>query len=220
MTPWTRTLEMTPYLVAFGLFLLGLLCIAVEVFVIPGFGFVGILGGLILVGDVVYTWLTVGPLAGGIVLILSVASTAAGVWIMMYTRVGKKFRHQTNLGGAASAVSVGREDLVDREGVADTHLRPAGVALVGDDLARVGPLRGPQVEGAHRAADLLRHPLLAGALGQTAVGQGQEEAQGEQRGEDRGGGQPRAQVEPFQHGVPSGLAARGAAACIDSNTLK
>jgi membrane-bound serine protease (ClpP class) len=121
---------MTPYLVTFGLFILGLACIAVELLIIPGFGFVGILGGAILLGDVIYAWMTIGPLTGGLVLILSLGSAAAGVWIVMHTRIGRRLRHQSSLAGSASAVSVGREHLVGREGVAASHLRPSGVALV------------------------------------------------------------------------------------------
>lgn len=123
-------MDSAPYLVTFGLFLAGLLCVIVEVFVIPGFGFVGILGALILLGDAIYAWLTIGPLAGVIVGFLALVSSGAGLYIMMFTRVGRRFRLAGDLKDSHSSVSVGRANLVGREGVADTHLRPAGVALV------------------------------------------------------------------------------------------
>jgi membrane-bound serine protease (ClpP class) len=56
---------------------------------------------------------------------------------MMNTRLGKRFKLEKNLKGSASAVSVGREDLVGREGVAATTLRPSGVALVDDERVDV-----------------------------------------------------------------------------------
>ena len=124
-------------LLAFGLFLAGFACVAVEVFVIPGFGFIGILGAVILVGDIVYAWITLGPIAGIVILAASLGCTLASVWIMMNTRVGKRFKLEKNLKGSASAVSVGREDLVGREGVAVTTLRPAGVALIDDERVDV-----------------------------------------------------------------------------------
>lgn len=129
--------SMPALLLAFGLFLAGFACVAVEVFVIPGFGFIGILGGIILLGDILYTWLTLGPIAGIVVLAASLGCTVASVWIMMNTRVGRRFKLEKNLKGSASAVSVGREDLVGREGVAVTTLRPAGVALVDDERVDV-----------------------------------------------------------------------------------
>jgi membrane-bound serine protease (ClpP class) len=124
-------------LLAFGLFLAGFACVAVEVFVIPGFGFIGILGAIILVGDIVYAWLTLGPVAGLVILAASLGCTVASVWVMMNTRLGKRFKLEKNLKGSASAVSVGREDLVGREGVAATTLRPSGVALVDDERVDV-----------------------------------------------------------------------------------
>ena len=102
-----------------------------------GFGFIGILGAVILVGDIVYAWITLGPIAGIVILAASLGCTLASVWIMMNTRVGKRFKLEKNLKGSASAVSVGREDLVGREGVAVTTLRPAGVALIDDERVDV-----------------------------------------------------------------------------------
>ena len=131
-------MESVPALfLAFGLFLAGFACVAVEVFVIPGFGFIGILGAILLIGDIVYTWITFGPLAGLVVLAASLGCSVASVWIMMNTRVGRRFRLEWNLKGSASAVSVGREALVGREGVAMTTLRPSGAALIDDERVDV-----------------------------------------------------------------------------------
>ena len=146
-----------PYLITFGLFLLGLVCVIVEVFVIPGFGFVGILGVLILLGDSIYAWVTIGPAAGGIVLLLAIASSAAGLYTMLFTRVGTRFRLAGDLKSSQSSVSVGRSALVGRRGVAETHLRPAGVAMVdgervdvtteGEYVARGTPIRVIAAQG-------------------------------------------------------------------------
>lgn len=124
-------------LLAFGLFFAGFACVAVEVFVIPGFGFVGILGGVILIADIVYAWIYLGPLGGLVILVASLGCTVASVWVMMNTRVGKSFRLEKNLKGSASAVSVGREDLLGREGTAISTLRPSGVALIGEERVDV-----------------------------------------------------------------------------------
>lgn len=124
-------------LLAFGLFLAGFACVAVEVFIIPGFGFIGILGGVILVVDIVYAWIALGPVAGIVVLAASLGCTIASVWLMMNTRLGKRFRLEKSLKGAASSVSVGREELVGRTGVALSPLRPSGVALIDEERVDV-----------------------------------------------------------------------------------
>jgi membrane-bound serine protease (ClpP class) len=125
--------NLSSIVLAFGLFLAGFACVAVEVFVIPGFGFVGILGGVLLIADIVYAWIYLGPMGGLVVLVASLGCTIASVWVMMNTRVGKRFRLERNLKGSASAVSVGREELVGRTGVALSPLRPSGVALIGEE---------------------------------------------------------------------------------------
>jgi membrane-bound serine protease (ClpP class) len=126
-------LELTPYLVTLGLFLLGLLCVAVEVFVIPGFGFIGVAGGGVLLASVVYSWLTIGPVAGIVVLVLSAALTGGAIWAMMFTRMGRRFRLGGDLKDSRSAVSVGRDALVGREAVTATYMRPSGVIVVDDE---------------------------------------------------------------------------------------
>jgi membrane-bound serine protease (ClpP class) len=118
---------------AFGIFLVGFACMAVEIFLIPGFGFVGILGAVILVSDVVYAWATIGPVAGLVVLTASLVCTLGSVWLVMRTRLGRRFRLERNLGDARSGASVGREALVGASGVALTNLRPSGVALIGGE---------------------------------------------------------------------------------------
>ncbi len=119
------------------------MCLVVEAFVIPGFGLVGILGIVVLVGDAVYAWLTIGPLAGAVVLLLAATSGGAGVYLVMHTRLGKRFRLASDLSDSRSAVSVGREGLVGAQGEAVTTLRPAGVVLI--DGQRVDATTGGEL---------------------------------------------------------------------------
>lgn len=120
--------------------LLGLLAIAAEVFVLPGFGVAGIvgigmLGAAILLsmlgpaptpGDVAQA---LGALAAAVVVTLSVAYA----WIRKLP-TSKRFRGlllQDRMHSSAGYISsVSRTELIGEAGVALTALRPAGMAEV------------------------------------------------------------------------------------------
>jgi membrane-bound serine protease (ClpP class) len=122
---------------------LGILFLGIEVFLIPGHGFTGILG-VLLVGTSALMAL-VGPspnamdlLNAGAVLAASLVITGAVTYAFI--------RHLPNSGrfsglilkessGAAHGflAAPSRPDLVGKEGIALTNLRPAGVASVADE---------------------------------------------------------------------------------------
>ena len=121
---------MTEIFLALVFFIAAFICLAVEVFIIPGFGVVGILGIILLVAAIVYTWLTLGALWGIGMLVLSFILFGIGVWIVSRTRWGKKFVLLTSQKGAVSSLGHDHLDLVGKEGVAESNLHPAGSALV------------------------------------------------------------------------------------------
>lgn len=122
---------MTEIFLALVFFIAAFLCLAVEVFIIPGFGVVGILGIILLVAAIVYTWITLGALWGIGMLVLSFILFGVGIWIVSRTRWGKKFVLQTSQKGAVSSLGHDNLDLVGKEGVAGSDLHPTGTALVG-----------------------------------------------------------------------------------------
>ena len=64
------------------LFVLGLLLIALEVWIIPGFGAVGVLGAAALLGAAAVAWFKLGLLQGVIALAASVGTMAAlALWL-------------------------------------------------------------------------------------------------------------------------------------------
>jgi membrane-bound serine protease (ClpP class) len=127
------------------LFFAGLALIALEVFVIPGtgiagfLGVAGVLGGLFLslVGDLP----TTADLAQGAgTLTLALLIVAVGFWFIIRslpanTRLGRLgiflTRSTSRATGYASAAR--REDLLGKEGVAATDLRPSGTGLFDDE---------------------------------------------------------------------------------------
>jgi membrane-bound serine protease (ClpP class) len=131
-------------------FLIGLALIGVEVFVIPGFGIVGILGiactfsGLILVmldndwfnfeyvaESAIYQALGVTVVA----FIGSVAVIAVGLANLTKTRFYKKVALNDTLSTADGFTAVTHAlNLVGKIGRAHTVMRPSGKILIGDEL--------------------------------------------------------------------------------------
>lgn len=147
---------MTPLVLVIVMILSGLILIAVEVIVIPGFGLIGILGGGVILagGWVSYTQLSPGfgvlALVGGLV--------AAGLmlWLLPRTRAARSMVLRARHEGTALDPSF--QQLLGQQGVALTVLRPSGTAEFDDrpvDVVTEGQFVEPgtavqviQVEGA------------------------------------------------------------------------
>ncbi|RMH21213.1 MAG: hypothetical protein D6701_02775 [Gemmatimonadetes bacterium] len=127
------------------LFGLGLVLLAAEVFVVPGFGLLGILGisgilaGLYLSLLGSFPTMTDIATAGGVLSTTLLLILLAGWALLKYLpRSGRLHRSGVFL-DAATARETGyesaraRKDLVGREGRAITDLRPSGVGLFGDE---------------------------------------------------------------------------------------
>lgn len=114
----------------------GLVMLAVEVFVIPGFGWTGLLGLLATIGAIILA-VSPGPEDAALtfgILLSSLTLLGIAVW-----SVGSRLRAgHPLLGGMLSRdegyrASLPRPELEGLEGVALTDLRPAGVAQFGDE---------------------------------------------------------------------------------------
>jgi membrane-bound serine protease (ClpP class) len=125
------------------LLIAGLIALAIEVFVTPGFGIAGILS-ILLIGSSVFlalignlpTWSDVAR-ASGIMLVAVLIVVAAIYTVLQYFPARDRWR--SIFLQAATAKSEGyiaappRTDLVGAEGVAATDLRPSGVMLLGGE---------------------------------------------------------------------------------------
>jgi membrane-bound serine protease (ClpP class) len=127
------------------LFGAGVVLIAVEVFVIPGFGVFGVLGGVGVLAGIYLSLVggipTMGDFANaGLVLASSILIILVTSWALL--RHLPQSSHLARSGvflltqgeredGWASATK--RPDLMGREGVALTDLRPAGTVLIGEE---------------------------------------------------------------------------------------
>ncbi|MGI5838636.1 MAG: NfeD family protein [bacterium] len=115
-------------------FIVGLLLLLLEIFVLPGFGVAGI-GGILLISAGIF--LAAGdPLRAARTLLLAMLGTGA---ILVFaarhfdeSRVWQRLRLGVSLNRAGGYIAAGeKENLVGQTGTAVTTLRPAGIAAIG-----------------------------------------------------------------------------------------
>lgn len=119
---------------------LGFLAIAIEVFLLPGFGIAGILGAFLIGAAVVLAMLGSFPTGGDVAQALAVLGASVFITLAVafawfrHLPNSRRFRgliHQEAALSAEGYVSaLPRGDLVGKAGVAATDLRPAGTAVV------------------------------------------------------------------------------------------
>lgn len=123
----------------------GIVLILVEIFVIPGFGIFGILGGLALVGGLVLAQVGAYPTGAdfaqaGTVITVSTILVGVAAWLILRSipgswrlkRSGVLLPESTDRDEGYTSADV-RLDLEGAVGVAITDLRPAGVGLFTDE---------------------------------------------------------------------------------------
>lgn len=130
-------------------FATGLVLLGVEVFVIPGFGLFGVLGGIAVLGGIFMALLGGVPTApdftrAGMVLTTSIIIVLISAWAIIRSLPGSSRLARSGVFllartdrdiGYESAPH--RADLVGREGTAITDLRPSGTVLVGEERVDV-----------------------------------------------------------------------------------
>lgn len=112
-----------------SLLVAGYLLLALEVFVIPGFGLAGLSGLAALAAGCALAFRWFEPVTATIIVGGVVATTSAFLWWVPRSAFGKDVVHQSSLGGARA--SDARLE-VGRRGVAESDLRPSGVARFGE----------------------------------------------------------------------------------------
>ena len=120
---------------------MGLVLVVVEVF-IPGFGFVGLSGILLLAGGVIFTWINHGAMVGCLVmiavLILVVLCVVLSLRSASKGRLSRSKIFLKQEGGTTGEPVKAEAPLqVGDTGVVETMLRPAGIALFGDQRVSV-----------------------------------------------------------------------------------
>lgn len=124
------------------IFIIGLILIALEIFVIPGFGVAGVTGGLLLIGGLIlallnnvnfnFDYVTDFEIGRSVLVVLIGLTVGFGGMIWLSSRIGTKgaLRHialTADLEGAVSTPPLAL--LIGCEGVTATVLRPSGKVL-------------------------------------------------------------------------------------------
>ncbi|MEK6608051.1 MAG: NfeD family protein [Myxococcota bacterium] len=118
-------------LVAGALVVLGIVLLAIELLVIPGFGVVGVLGIAAIAGGGLVAWSKLGPLGGMLAFGAGIAAAAALLWAFKHSPIASSLVLGESHAGFR-AHEGGLSALVGKDGVADTPLRPAGSATFGE----------------------------------------------------------------------------------------
>lgn len=118
----------------------GMIALAVEAFVLPGFGVAGILGVLFIAGSMVMAMLGAAPSGGDIVTALGILGAALVISAAVFFAWLRHLPNSQRWGGLLLRGSVSRgegylsaparDELVGKQGVALTDLRPSGTAEV------------------------------------------------------------------------------------------
>jgi membrane-bound serine protease (ClpP class) len=97
--------------------------------ILPGF-IAGTLGVICLIAGVVMAYAVLGTRTGNVVLVGVLAGMIVGAWIWLRyfpeSRIARLFISQRVVGD----LKVDKPELLDRVGVAQTNLRPSGIAVI------------------------------------------------------------------------------------------
>ncbi len=118
-----------PVILVVSLLVAGYLLMAMEVFVIPGFGVAGICGLVCLAAGCFFSFMYFDTTYGALTVILVLSSTTAVLIWIPRSRVGRNIVHSSSLSEARASET----DLApDQLGVTESDLRPAGIARFGE----------------------------------------------------------------------------------------
>jgi membrane-bound serine protease (ClpP class) len=149
---------MDPKVWVIGLTAFGVVLVAAELFV-PGM-ILGVAGTIALMAAVIVAYSALGPMIGSVLLAALMLGGIVGfmLWLRMFpkTYFGKKLSLNANVGGPGSFPDFSA--LLGVEGIAESTLRPAGLARLagkrvdvvaeGDFVEAGEPVRVVRVEGA------------------------------------------------------------------------
>lgn len=122
------------------LILFGLGLIALEVYVVPGIGVVGFVGGAVIIAGVIYAFVAHGA-AGGALAALGSLGVGGGMFYLMWeSGAWDRFVLAANLSRDTDADARdqdARSRYLGRDAIAITPLRPGGIVEVGGERVEV-----------------------------------------------------------------------------------
>jgi membrane-bound ClpP family serine protease len=114
-----------------ALIVIGLVALAIELFILPGFGVAGIIGLALLIGGAVLAWTAYGAFYGGLFMaIIAILAIGLGFFILRSNAVKKRFVLDTRLEKGGGTDSSDLSNFIGLNGETRTDLRPAGIAII------------------------------------------------------------------------------------------
>ena len=166
---------------------LGAIALAVEIFILPGFGVAGVLGAVAIVAAMVLAMMGAHPSSGDVAQALAVLGASLFITLAV---IYAWLRHLPNSGRFSGLLLQGavhksqgfvsapnRGDLVGRDGVAVTDLRPSGTARVGEERLDVVTEGEYVPQGSRVAGGAERRVPARGAGGFVGVGSQESRSQ-------------------------------------------
>lgn len=127
-------------LIAIGIIIVGLALVAAEVYLIPGFNVVGIVGALLILFALGYTFAEAGFL-GGVATLAGTAAAGGGLFVWLWrSGAWDRFVLETSL--RSDDLLIARESeqrarYLGKQGQAVTPLRPTGIAEIDGERIEV-----------------------------------------------------------------------------------
>lgn len=141
------------YLITSLLVIFATILLAVEVMLIPGFGFTGLLGVVSMIGAISYAFYFIGSVAGWITLLIACAICVALFLWALYGKSLDKVALKKNIDSTVKEDEINRFAVGDK-GVARTRLALIGEAEINGNIVEVKSESGFVDEG--EAVEVIR----------------------------------------------------------------
>ncbi len=130
------------------LILLGLILLLLEIFVVPGTSFFGVVGGILIVVSVWQAYAILGTGTGNIVIIATAVLMAVVVGIALKSNTWNRMMLKTSIDGRVNEIEKQELQIGDL-GKSISRISPAGTAIFNDNLYEVhtnGDFIDPETE--------------------------------------------------------------------------
>jgi membrane-bound ClpP family serine protease len=130
------------------LILLGLILLLLEIFVVPGTSFFGVVGGILIVVSVWQSYAILGTATGNIVIIATAVLMAVVVGIALKSNTWNRMMLKTSIDGRVNEIEKQELQIGDL-GKSVSRISPAGTAIFNDNLYEVhtnGDFIDPEIE--------------------------------------------------------------------------
>lgn len=109
----------------------GILLLAIEVLIIPGFGFAGVIGLMSIIGAVVLAFVEFGQVTGLIVLGFVILITSVSTWLILRSNTWKNISLRDIISSKVDSAPEEKGLSVGTQGIAISRLAPSGMARFG-----------------------------------------------------------------------------------------